>query len=186
MREITFVTGNKSKVVEFESILGFPLSVTDVDLDEIQELDIEKVARHKVLQAYNLVKKPVIVDDVSFQVKAWNNFPGPLIKWVLKSSDGSAEMLLKMLQTEKDRSVVAKLAIGFHDGKNAHIFFGEKEGTIAKEMRGSNGFGWDTIFIPEGQTQTYAEMPLEEKNKISHRRIALDKLRDFLKTHSDI
>ncbi len=179
-REIIFVTGNKTKVKEAEAILKIPLKVSEIDLDEIQDLDLEKIAFHKLNQAYEKVKKPLIIDDVSVEVEAWNKFPGPLIKWVLMASNGDAGLLLKMLEGEKNRTATARLAIGYHDGKKARIFYGEVRGKIAQEIRGDNGFGWDPVFIPDGQSKTYAEMSSEEKSKISHRRKGLDKLKEFL------
>lgn len=183
---IVFVTGNKPKAREAERILDIPLEIKDIDLDEIQELDLEKIAIHKINQAYSLVKKPVIIDDVSVEVDALNGFPGPLIKWVLKSSGGNAGLLLRLLKGEKNRKAKAKLAIGFHDGKEAHVFYGEVDGNIAEEIRGENGFGWDPVFIPEGENQTFAEMDPDYKNTLSHRKRALDKLRDFIRENYDI
>lgn len=179
--KITFVTGSKGKGREAEKILNIPLEVKSLDLDEIQELDLEKIALHKVNQAYNLVKSPVIIDDVSVEIDAWKGFPGPLIKWILKTENDTAKLLLKMLEGEKNRKAKVRLAIGFHDGKKARIFYGEVRGRIAEEIRGENGFGWDPVFIPDGQEKTYAQMSRDEKNEISHRRKALDKLSDFLK-----
>ena len=86
--KITLVTGNKHKAKEVERILNIPLEIKEIELDEIQEINLEKVALHKLNQAYELVKEPVIVDDVSVEIDAWNGFPGPLIKWLLKSVEG--------------------------------------------------------------------------------------------------
>ena len=180
MVDITFVTSNKDKVRETEQILQMKLQVEDIDLDEIQGLDLEKVALHKLDQAYKRVKKPVIIDDVSVVIHAWNNFPGPLIKWVLQASHGVPEMLLKMLAGEKHRAATATLAIGFHDGKTRKIFYGEIVGNIGYKIEGENGFGWDKVFIPKGYKKTLASMSVDEKNDISHRRRALDQLKDFL------
>lgn len=184
--KITFVTGNKAKAREVERILKIPLQVSQIELDEIQEIDLEKVALHKINQAFEIIKKPVIVDDVSVEIDAWNGFPGPLIKWLLRAGKGDASVLLKLLKGEKNRKAKARLAVGFHDGKKVHIFIGEVEGTISKEIRGENGFGWDPVFIPEGYTETFAQMPEQEKDPISHRGRALQKLSDFLKTNYDI
>jgi non-canonical purine NTP pyrophosphatase (RdgB/HAM1 family) len=180
MKQITFVTGNKDKVRETEQILKIPLEVADIDLDEIQELDLEKVALHKLGQAYEKIQKPVMIDDVSVVIHAWNNFPGPLIKWVLKSSNGTPQMLLKMLEKETNRAATATLAIGFCDGIVSKLFLGEIHGVIGYEIRGENGFGWDKVFIPNGFEKTLADMSPNEKNSISHRRKALDKLKDFI------
>ena len=183
---ITFVTGNKAKAREVERILEIPLKTLSIELDEIQEIDLEKVALHKLNQAFAIVKKPVIIDDVSLEVEAWNGFPGPLIKWLLKVGNNDASMLLKMLEGETNRSAIAKLAVGFHNGKKTHIFIGEIKGTIAHEIRGENGFGWDPVFIPDGHDKTFAEMDPKVKDSISHRSIALAKLSDFLKTNYGI
>ena len=184
--KITLVTGNKAKAGEVKRILNIPLQVSSIELDEIQEIDLEKVALHKINQAFQIVKKPVIVDDVSVEIDAWNGFPGPLIKWLLKAGESDASVLLKMLKGEKNRSAKAKLAVGFHDGKKAYIFVGEVKGTIAEEIRGENGFGWDPVFIPQGHTKTFAQMSVKEKDAISHRGRALKKLDDFLKRSYDI
>lgn len=183
--KIILVTGNKFKAQETQRILKIKLDVSSVDLDEIQEIDLEKVALHKLNQAYKLLKKPVIIDDVSFSVEVWNGFPGPLIKWVLKAGNGPS-LLLKMLEKETNRRAVASLAIGFHDGGKPRLFIGESKGVIAREIRGDNGFGWDRVFIPDGYNQTFAEMDPSVKDSMSHRGKALSKLNDFLKNNYDI
>ncbi len=179
--KLVFFTGNKAKIREAEKILKTQLEIKDIDLDEIQELDLEKIVLHKINQAYNLVKKPVIVDDVSVEIDVWKGFPGPLIKWMLKPEDDSAKLMIKLLKGEENRKAKVRLAIGFHDGKKARIFYGEVDGVIAHEIRGENGFGWDPVFIQDGERQTYGEMDPDYKNSISHRRKALDKLNDFIK-----
>ena len=156
-----------------------------MDLDEIQEIDLEKVALHKLNQAYEKLKTPVLIDDVSFEVDAWNGFPGPLIKWLLKAGDGPS-LILKLLEGEKNRKATAKLAIGFHDGKTPHLFFGEARGVVGYKIVERGGFGWDKVFIPDGYDISYAEMEPELKNSISHRGDALGKLKDFLKSNYDI
>lgn len=180
--KITFVTGNEFKAKETGEILQLDLEISKIDLSEIQEMDLEKVALHKLNQAYEILKKPVLIDDVSFEINAWNSFPGPLVKWILKAGNGPS-LLLKLLKEEKDRRARARLAIGFHDGKKAHLFFGEVEGVVADTIRGDNGFGWDRVFIPEGYNQTFAEMPSELKNSISHRGRALEKFHNFLRAN---
>lgn len=187
MKKITFVTGNNAKAREVERILDIPLKIKSIELDEIQELDLEKVALHKLNQAFKLVKGPVIIDDVSVEIKAWNNFPGPLIKWLLKAgNDGDASVLLKLLKNETNRSAKARLAVGFHDGKKAYIFIGEVEGSIALKIRGENGFGWDPVFIPDGFDQTFAEMEPKLKDSMSHRGRALAKFSDFLNKNYEV
>lgn len=185
LKKIIFATRNRGKVREAQKILKLPLEQSDIELDEIQELDLKKVALHKLIQAFDNVKKPVIIDDISVSIDAWNGFPGPLIKWILEVGNGP-KILLQMLGVETNRKATASLAVGFHDGIKPRIFIGKISGKIIKEARGENGFGWDPVFIPDGKTQTFAQMGMNEKNKISHRRKALDKLNDFLKSNYDI
>lgn len=86
-----------------------------------------------------------------------------------------------MMHKETNRNVIASTTIGYFDGVNFEIFLGEVKGTISKEIRGLNGFGWDTIFIPNGSDKTYAELKDEEKDTYSQRAIALKKFQIFLK-----
>lgn len=183
--KIILVTGNKNKVEEVERILGIPLEFKDIDIDEIQSMDLNRVACHKLAEAYRLVGEPVIVDDVSFELDVWDSFPGPLIKWVLKGKNDPS-MILEMLGDEINRKAKAKLAVGFHDGNNSHIFIGEIAGNVSLEIRGREGFGWDRIFIPDGYDQTFAEMNPEIKDSISHRGRALAKFKDFLNENYEI
>lgn len=179
MNKLTFVSGNKVKVKEVKKILGFPILVKDVELDEIQEAEIEKVAIDKAIQAFNKFKTPIFIDDVGLYVKVWNNFPGPLIKWILKAGGGNASVLLKMLEGVNEREATAKSVIAYHDGVKTHVFLGEVSGTVVDRIKG-NGFGWDAVFVPEGSNKTYGEMTFEEKNRNSHRKIALEKFREYL------
>lgn len=180
MEKLIFITGNKRKVIEVQDILGFSIDILDLDLEELQENDLEKVAINKVKNAYKAIKKPLFIDDVGFYVDAWSGFPGPLIKWILKLSNGNATLLLKMLEKEKNRKATASSIVAYHDGKNIYTFLGSVKGVIATEIRGVEGFGWDAVFVPNGFKKTYDEMTFEEKNEISHRRKALNKFKKFL------
>lgn len=187
LQNLTLVSSNKKKASEVQRILKVPITVSQIDIEEIQELDLEKIALNKLEQAFQIIKKPVLIDDVSVEITAWSNFPGPLIKWLLHAGGGDdAKVLLKMLGDEKNRKAKAKLAIGLHDGTKPHIFIGEVAGSIAEEIRGENGFGWDPVFIPDGYSQTFAEMSPDVKDSISHRGRALKKLSDFIKDNYEI
>ncbi len=177
--KLHFITSNEGKMKEAQAILGFPISISKLDLDEIQELDLEKIVVHKVKQAFEAVKEPVFVDDVGLFVSAWNGFPGPFIKYLREA--GGNELLLRMMTHEDDRSVVAKAAIGYHDGREIHTFIGEVNGEIVRKPRGTNSWGWDPIFQPKGHDQTFSEMTEEMKNNTSHRRAALEKFKQHLR-----
>ena len=177
--QIKFVTGNFNKARETGVILGVPLEQVEVDgLIEVQTQNIEELVYHKCQQAYDSLKCPVLVEDSGLLFNAWDGLPGPFIKW-FESTVGCSGML-KMLQTFEDRSAIAVSCFAIFDGKDIKIARGEVKGSIASEIRGSNGFGWDVFFIPEGYKKTYAEMQSEEKNSMSHRKNALEKLKIFM------
>ena len=174
--QIKFVTGNFNKAKETGIILGVPLEQVNVDgLIEIQTQNIEELVYHKCQQAYDSLKCPVLVEDSGLLFNAWEGLPGPFIKWF--ECTVGCEGILKMLQAFEDRSAIAVSCFAIFDGKDIKIARGEVKGSIATEIRGSNGFGWDVFFIPEGYEKTYAEMRSEEKNSMSHRKNALEKLK---------
>lgn len=175
--EIYFVTGNPNKVREASNILGFELKQVSIDLHEIQEVKIECVVKHKAKLAFEKVKKPVIVEDTGLSFKAFNDYPGALIKWMCDYLGN--EKICKILSSF-DKTAVGKCAVCFYDGNKTHVFIGEVKGKITSRPKGNNNFGWDPIFVPEGYNKTFAQMSLEEKNKISHRGKAWKKLKEFL------
>lgn len=181
-KTLHFISSNEAKVKEAQVILGFPVEITSLDLPEIQGSDIEKIVSMKAEEAFKKVKQPVSVDDVGFYISAWNGFPGPLIKWLLKS--GGSTLILKMLLNENDRKAEFVSAIGFHDGKEVHIFVGKVSGTIPDKHRSTRKASeLETIFVPDGYEKTYAEMTLEEKSQISHRKKSLELLKNHLKSN---
>ena len=182
MNELYFVTSNEGKIGEAKMILDFPIKAVKADLSEIQSLDLKEIVRDKAQKAFELVHKPLMVDDVGLYIEVWNGFPGPFVKYLLEAVGN--EGVLKMMEHEANRSVVAKAAVGFHDGKEIHTFIGEVKGELAREPRGEGGWGWDPIFIPEFSEKTYAEMTPEQKNSISHRRAVLEIFKTFLTQHN--
>lgn len=168
-----FATGNHQKLKEFESILGIKLNHSDLDLDEIQSTDVEEVARHKAKQAYDILKEPVIVEDTGLYFEELNGLPGALVKFFVKKL--TLEQMCSLIK--ENRKAVAITCIAFFDGKELKTFKGETKGEIAKEPRGTNGFGWDPIFIPEGYSQTFAEISSEEKEYKFMRKEAIKRLK---------
>lgn len=176
---IKFVTGNLNKVREAGEILGVPLQQVDIpDLYELQTHDPEAIVRHKLSQAYEIVKGPVLVEDSGLIFSAWNGLPGALIKWF--ESTVGCEGMLKMLEPFDNREAFAVCYVGFQDGETIKIAKGEVRGRVAANLRGTSGFGWDVLFIPEGDERTYAEMPAAEKNAISHRKRAFETLKQLM------
>ncbi|MDP3027672.1 MAG: non-canonical purine NTP pyrophosphatase, partial [Nanoarchaeota archaeon] len=111
-------------------------------------------------------------------IEAWNNFPGALIKWLLKTVGNKG--ICKMMENEKNRNVKAKTYFCLYNGKKYEVFAGEIKGKVPSKPKGKTNFSWDPIFIPNNFKKTFAEMSQEEKNAISMRKIALEKLRKFL------
>lgn len=178
MDKIYLASSNKDKVREAEAILEIPVEAADIELEEVQSMDLEYVVRRKAEEAYKILQKPVIVDDVGVKIEAWNGFPGPLIKFLLQTLGN--KKLLEVLRNESNRNIIAQGAVGYHDGKTVHTFIGEVAGTISEEERGTDGWGFDFFFIPEGESKTFAELGFERKNQISHRRAGFEKLRRYL------
>ncbi len=176
--KLLVATGNKGKVQELEDILKIPLEIADIDIDEVQSMDLEYVSRKKTEEAYRILKRPVITDDVGVFIEAWNNFPGPFVKYVHEILGN--KKIIALLKNEKNRNVIVRSAVSYHDGKKVHTFIGEVKGTIALKEKGTEGWGFDPIIIPSGETQTFAEMGTKKKNTLSHRRKAFDKLKEFL------
>ncbi len=176
--QVYFVTSNENKVREAEHILGCSLKQIELEIKEIQSLDVEEIVAEKAREAFKKVGETVLVEDTGLYVAAWNGFPGGLIKWIMKTlgNDG----LCKILR-EYDRGTTVKACVGLCNGSEVKLFTGEVTGTIVDEPRGTSGFGWDPLFQPAGSHRTFAEMSPEEKNSISHRMIAMKKMRDFLR-----
>ncbi|KAG5249732.1 inosine triphosphate pyrophosphatase family protein [Salix suchowensis] len=173
-RPVTFVTGNAKKLEEVRAILGqaVPFQSLKLDLPELQG-EPEEISKEKARLAAVEVKGPVLVEDTCLCFNALKGLPGPYIKWFLQKI--GHEGLNNLLMAYEDKSAYALCAFSFALGPDAEpiTFLGKTLGKIVA-ARGPNDFGWDPIFQPEGYEQTYAEMPKDEKNKISHRSKALD------------
>ena len=168
------VTGNLDKWKEAQRILGKPLDREALDLPEIQAPTTREVALEKVRTAFAQLKKPVIVEDAGLEFAALGGFPGPFIKFWEKL--GGLESICHALDGCATREAVAVCVLGLCDESGARVVEGRVQGTISSRPRGDNGFGWDAIFIPEGETRTFAEMTGAEKDARSHRRRAWEAL----------
>lgn len=155
MIDLIFVTGNESKADYLAKYLGFPISHHKLDLEEIQSLDLREVVEHKVKQAFDVIKSPVIVEDVSLEFCALGRLPGRFIKWFLEELD--FDKICSLLDG-KDRSATARCVFGYYDGERLEFIEGKLLGSIANKPAGDNGFGWDKIFIPNGFDITRAQM----------------------------
>lgn len=171
-----FITGNKGKFEEMRAILP-ELEMRDIDLPEIQSGDAQEIIRAKLQAAFEHCPGEFIVEDTSLYFDALGGLPGPLIKWFLKAigTQGLADLAEKM----GNPRAAAKTVIGYAKNRDEVFFF---EGVVPGRIvapRGT-GFGWDPIFVPDGHERTFGEMSKDEKNAISMRRLAAEKLGKFL------
>lgn len=174
-----FITGNAGKISEAKSILGANrIEALDIDLPEIQEIDAHKIIKAKLTEALKHKDGDLIVEDTSLYLDVLNGLPGPLIKWFLAKM--KADGLFEIAEKFGNYKAQAKTIIGYaKDNKNIKFFEGIIEGEIVKPS-GDKGFGWDPIFKPNGYNISFGEMDREEKNLFSMRKLAFEKLRDYL------
>lgn len=178
LQQLVFVTSNLGKLREAEAVLGFSLAHRALDLEELQSLSLEAVVRHKAATARARIDGPVLVDDTSLELSGMDGFPGPLVRWLLAAV--GPEGICRVATAFGDRKAVVRCLACAADGSEEVLGLGVVEGKIAPRPRGKRGFGWDAVFIPDGSAKTYAEMSGSEKNRISHRRLALEDLKRAL------
>lgn len=181
MKKIIFATRNKNKLAEASRILGINVVGADIDVDEVQSLDRHEVAVKKAQEYYRQVRKPLFVEDNSLEFISLNGLPGVYIDSFFRALGNRG--LIHLLRGVKGRDAIAYTTLVYIWAKDKYkIFDGKVEGSIAKSEKGE-GFGWDPIFVPRGETKTFGQMPAEEKDKYSMRASALKKLQKWL--HSE-
>ena len=191
--ELIIASQNQNKLVEFKKILGDKInlfSLSDIGLNqEIPENEktIKKNAMFKAKFVNTQTGKNVFADDTGLEIDSLNGEPGVYsarYSGVDRNSDKNIELVLRKLKNKSNRNSRFKTIISLIiDGKSVN-FEGVVEGKITEEKRGSNGFGYDPIFQPNGYASTFGEMSLKEKNKISHRSIAINKMVQYLKENN--
>lgn len=193
MKEIFFATGNENKIREIQQILGDRFVIKSFR-DSGKKLDIEEtepdLAGNALLKARAYAEAtglPTFADDTGLEVYALDMRPGvQTARYAGPENDAGKNMtkLLRELDGVADRRAQFRTAIAWIDGGEELIFEGILEGNIATAMSGSEGFGYDPVFIPDGFAITLADMTAAEKNEISHRSRAVNKLADFLQNQS--
>ncbi len=186
---LVFASNNEHKIKEIKSLLGNSfrlLSLNDINIrEDIPEEEplIEGNALAKARYVYIATGMDVFADDTGLEITALNGLPGVhSARFAGDNKDSSAniEKVLSMLGNTKNREARFRTVIALILEKKEYLFEGIVNGTIISEIKGSEGFGYDPIFVPEGKTFTFAEMELDEKNTISHRARAFEKLKEFL------
>jgi len=192
--ELVFATNNEHKVREISHILDdkFRLvSLSEVNvLEDIPEDEphIEGNALFKARYVWKATGSNVFADDTGLEVEALGGLPGVhSARFAGEDKESSANIakLLSMLNGNTGRKARFRTVIALIFDNREYLFEGIVEGQITTEKRGSEGFGYDPVFIPDGYEKTFAEMPLDEKNRISHRAQAFVKLKTFLDQITD-
>ena len=187
--DLLFATSNKNKVLEIKKVLPKEFNIKSLDdigfCEEIPENEntIEGNAIFKANYMYKKYNLNVFADDTGLEVDSLNGKPGvhsARYAGISKNSADNINKLLKKLKNKKNRKARFKTVIALILNSKIHTFEGVVEGIITKKPKGENGFGYDPVFIPRGYTKTFGELSLEEKNSISHRSLAMNKLIDFI------
>lgn len=178
MKDFVFVSGNKNKVHWLQVFLGQPVQHHALDLTEIQSLNSLAVVEHKAREAYKILKKPVLIEDTSVVFTVLGSLPGPFIKFFLEELGN--EGICALLNSYDDRSAEAVVMFGYYDGVSLQTFEGRVRGRISDIPKGTESFGWNPIFIPDGATKTYAEMDEAEFTERSARNIAVQRMKPYL------
>lgn len=186
MKTLIFATGNNHKISEAQEIIGtnrYHLkSLKDIGVTEdIPETGktLEENALIKARHVHLTTRNPVFSEDTGLEVDVLNGAPGVFTARYAgskKNAHDNMELLLKNMQGFHNRSAQFRAVIALIINQEEHLFEGIIRGRIATEISGKNGFGYDPIFIPEGYNKSFAELPSDVKQSLSHRSRALQKM----------
>lgn len=190
MKKLVFATNNPHKLEEIRAILGSKVEILsladigcDADIPETAET-LEGNALIKAHYVYDNYKLDCFADDTGLEVDALHGLPGVhTARYAYPDRhDPEANMikLLEALRENNDRNARFRTVIALIEKGKEHLFEGVVEGVIAREKSGTQGFGYDPVFIPEGNCKTFAELGEDIKNTISHRARAVQKLAEYL------
>ena len=192
--KIVFATNNQNKIKEIRHILGDSftlLSLEDLNINEDipeNEMTLEGNAMQKARVVHKMLNMNVFADDTGLEIEVLNGLPGvnsARFAGENKDSDANIEKALTLMGSSENRNARFRTVIALIMDCREYLFEGVVDGRIISEKKGNHGFGYDPVFVPEGKTRTFAEMPLSEKNLISHRARAFEKLKNFLLQYED-
>ncbi len=178
--KVTFVTGNPGKAKYFSELVGVKVAHHSADVDEIQSLDLKEMAIYKAKQAFEQIKTPVVIEDTGLTINALGKLPGPYIKWFELSlgMDG----ICALAGHYEDRSAFTTNVHVYFDGETVKVFEGRLDGRISDKPRGTTGFGYNPVFIPEGCAKTLAEMSEAEFSEQYLRLKPIKEVGEFLRS----
>lgn len=157
----------------------FDIHHIDFEVPEIQSLDPKAIVTYKIKYAYEKTKTPCFVMDASLCLDCLNGFPGPFVKRYFSKTVG-AEKTCQIAQLFNQPGCKRTTCLGYFDGTDTYFFEESVAGNIPKEPIGSNGYDWDVIFIPEGESRTFAQMTFEEKQQYAVTKKLLKRFSEFL------
>jgi XTP/dITP diphosphohydrolase len=190
MNELIFATNNENKVSEVKVILEgkfkiLSLKEAGIEIDIAEPFDtLEENAREKARAIYERINQNCFSEDTGLETASLNGEPGVKSARYAgenRSFEKNINKLLGKLENKNDRKAQIRTIICLIMNGKEKFFEGICKGTIIAERRGASGFGYDPVFIPDGSAKTFAEMTMEEKNRFSHRKKAMEKLIAFLK-----
>ena len=190
MKKLVFATNNPHKLEEIRAILGSKLEILsladigcDADIPETAET-LEGNALIKAHYVYDNYKLDCFADDTGLEVDALHGLPGVhTARYAYPDRHNPEANMIKLLEAlreNNDRNARFRTVIALIEKGKEHLFEGVVEGVIAREKSGTQGFGYDPVFIPEGNSKTFAELGEDIKNTISHRALAVQKLAEYL------
>ena len=187
--KLIFATANDNKAFELQKLMGDFIEIQSLkdllytkDIEET-ETTLEGNSRLKADTIFDAFNRPCFADDTGLEVEALNGDPGVYsarYSGPACNAEQNMTLLLKNLVSHSNKKARFRTVITYREFEKTIQFEGVIEGKIIAERRGEYGFGYDPIFIPDGSQLTFAQMPLEEKNKFSHRARAFAKLKAYL------
>ncbi len=193
MKEIIFFSNNKNKYLEISKLFR-DTSIKILSLNNFNKINspnengvtFKENAKIKSNFGLKTYKKPCFADDSGICIEAMNNNPGINSKKFLEQNNSALDtfnLIFSLVNKTKKNKAFFQTSICLSLKAKKHVFFnGIVKGTITQSIIGSGGFGYDPIFVPLGYKKTFAEMTVEEKNLVSHRSIAIKKLKKYLLT----
>ena len=189
MHTIIFATNNEHKIKEIQSLVGSDFTIItleqagiDIDIPEPHDT-LQENAYEKAITIENITKQNCFSEDTGLEIEALNGEPGVKSARYAggdRNFQANIDKVLEKLNGSTNRKAQFRTVICLLWNKEVFYFEGICKGTIAENMHGGEGFGYDPIFIPEGSSKSFAEMTMEEKNKFSHRQKAVTQLFTFL------
>lgn len=177
---VRFISSNPYKREEFVDLLrvrGYMIQTSDLKVYEIQTDNIDMLVEDKAIKAFQKLGRPLVIEHTGLSIVKIRGLPGGLTQMFWDTLE--AERFAELFGSSPGNEAVARTTVAYCDGMQLHKFTGEISGRIVEKPRGDRHFQWDTVFVPDGETLTFAEMGLR-KNDISMRKKAIHSLVDWL------